>query len=522
MTTSTWAPLSHRTFRTLWIVTIASNIGTWMHEVGAAWLMTTLTSDPLLIAAIQLATSLPIFIFALPAGALADIIDRRRYLLTVQAMMLITTTLLATCALLGILSPWMLLAFTFVLGCGAAFNAPAWQAITPELVPAEQLGNAIALNSLGINISRAIGPALGGLLIAIYEPSLVFVLNAISFVGILFVLYRWQRTTNTDTLPAEHFFASIRTGIRYARQTDEIKLVAIRAIAFFLFASVIWALLPLIASTQLNLDAAGFGLLMATIGIGAVIGAILLPHLTRRINNNHMVSSATALIASCAIGLSFTSSFSVALIIMSIVGIAWITTLSLLNVAIQKSTPNWVRARILSIYLVCFFGSMATGSALWGGIAKYSDIETALFTAGIAQIIALILTHRFRIPTNDYPNLTPSGHWPEPLVDKIPEHNQGPVLITIEYVVTPSNRKAFTLFINKLGEIRRRNGAYLWHVFHNTDNPTKIIEIFMVESWLEHLRQHQRTTQDEQALQQQIETITTNMERKISHYLPFQ
>lgn len=518
-TTSLWAPLGQRTFRAIWIVAIVSNIGTWMHEVGAAWMMTTLTSDPMLITAIQLATSLPIFIFALPAGAMADIIDRRRYLLAVQAIMLVTASLLALCAWLDIISPLMLIAFTFALGCGAAFNAPAWQAITPELVPPALLSNAIALNSLGINISRAIGPALAGVLIAIYNPSLIFALNAVSFLGILFILYRWERASSIGSLPAERFFASMRIGIRYARENSEIKCVAVRAIAFFLFASAIWALLPLIAKTQLNQNAAGFGLLMAMIGMGAIVGAILLPHLNRRFSSNLLVTIATLVISACALGLAFTASQSVALTILFIVGIAWISTLSLLNVAIQKSTPNWVRARVLSIYLICFFGSMAMGSGIWGIIAKSFDIKTALLIAGIAQVIGIILTRNFRIATNDYPNLAPSSHWPAPIVEKEPEHNDGPVLITIEYAVAAENRDTFTGYINTLGQMRKRSGAFFWNVFHDAEDQTKIIEIFMVESWLEHLRQHQRSTQDERVLQQSIEAITINAKKKISHYL---
>ena len=517
---SPWAPFQQRTFRFIWIATVFSNIGTWMHDVGAAWLMVTLTTDPLMIALIQAATALPIFIFALPAGALADIVDRRRYLLTIQCLMLITAAALAIVTWMGVTTPWSLVAFTFALGCGAAFSAPAWQAVTPELVPKAQLGAAVALNSTGINVSRAIGPALGGLLIVLHGPVLTFALNALTFIGIVFILYRWQRQPTTTTLPTERFFNAIRTGLRYTRSSPPLRVVLVRAVAFFVFASVIWALLPLVAKTQLNQGAGGFGLLVGAIGLGAVIGAIQLPKLRRRFSSDQLVMIASGLIACAAFGLAMISSLIAAIMLMLLVGMAWIMALSSLNVAAQSSAPDWVRARVLSVYLVAFFGSMAFGSGLWGWCAKTFSVNETLMIAAVAQLLGIIATTRFHLSKTVGIDLAPSGHWPTPMVSTELKPDQGPVLITIEYNIEPANRIEFSNCAQSLQRMRKRDGAFFWSLFFDVSDPNKVIETFMVESWLEHLRQHERVTQADKILQDKIRKLTKETQAPlVSHYV---
>ena len=491
-----------------------------MHDVGAAWLMVTLTTDPLMIALIQAATALPIFIFALPAGALADIVDRRRYLLTVQCMMLITAAALAAVTWIGGTTPWVLVAFTFALGCGAAFSAPAWQAITPELVPKNQLGAAVALNSTGINVSRAVGPALGGLFIILYGPVLTFVLNALTFIGIVFILYRWRRKPTITTLPAERFFNAMRTGLRYTRASPPLQVVLVRAVAFFLFASVIWALLPLVAKVQLNQGAGGFGLLVGSIGLGAVIGATQLPKLRRQFSTDHLVIAASGLIACAAFALAVVNSLIAAISLMLLVGFAWIMALSSLNVAAQTSAPDWVRARVLSVYLVAFFGSMALGSGIWGWCAKMLSISDALMIAAVAQLLAIFVTARFRLSRGDGIDLAPSGHWPAPIVNVELDPDQGPVLITIEYNLKPEHRIKFNNYTQALHQMRKRDGAFFWSLFSDVSDPNKVFETFMVESWLEHLRQHERVTQSDKALQEKIHNLTKGMQAPVvSHYI---
>jgi len=519
-TESLWQPFQHKTFRVIWIATVVSNMGTWMHDVGAAWLMTMLTSDPFMVAMIQAATAFPIFLFALPAGALADIVDRRRYLLIVQLLMALTAVSLTVVTWSGMTTPVILVAFTFALGCGAAFNAPAWQALTPELVPQKQLTAAVALNSVGINVSRAIGPALGGVLIALYGPVLAFALNALTFAGIIWVLFRWRHEHVITTLPTERFFHALRTGLRYARHSRPIHIVAIRAMAFFISASAIWALLPLLAKTVLGQGAGGFGLLLGAVGLGAVTGAACLPGLRKLLNSDQLVMAASAMIAGCALGLAFAQHFLLALAFMFLTGMAWIMVLSTLNVAAQKAAPGWVRARVLSVYLVVFFGSMALGSGIWGQLAGVLSISDALLIAAVTQFLGIVLTTGFHLKKGEGIDNTPSGHWLAPTVEEEPEPDQGPVLITIEYHIEPEKRQQFIALMQELRRARKRDGAFFWSMFSDVAKPDRIIETFMTESWLEHLRQHERSTNTDLILQKSISDISTMAHSPVvEHYV---
>lgn len=517
---SPWVPFQYKYFRVIWIATVVSNIGTWMHDVGAAWLMTTLTSDPLMVAMIQAATAFPIFLFALPAGALADIVDRRRYLLMVQLVMAIVAVSFALLVWIGLVTSWTLVAITFILGCGAAFSAPAWQAITPELVPPAELGSAVAINSIGINVARAIGPALGGILIAWYGPVLTFALNALTFTGIIWILFRWQREPVVTTLPAERFFSAIRAGVAYTRHSKSIQVVMLRAFAFFLFASAIWALLPLIAKSVLNQGAGGFGMLLSAIGLGAVFGATQLSRLQKYLSGDRLVMVASVTIALAAFALAFAQHLAVALAVMFLMGMAWIVVLSTLNVAAQKAAASWVRARVLSVYLVVFFGSMAFGSGVWGQLAKVLSITDALLIASVGQILGILVTARFHLQESEGIDNAPSGDWPAPLVDKEPEADQGPVLITIEYNIDLEKKDQFIQLMRDLQHIRKRDGAFFWSVFADVANPNRIIETFMTESWLQHLRQHEHTTNADHILQEDIVKVSIAQQSPVvCHYV---
>jgi predicted MFS family arabinose efflux permease/quinol monooxygenase YgiN len=421
---------------------------------------------------------------------------------------------------MGMITPEILIAFTFMLGCGAAFNAPAWQAITPELVPKEQLTAAVALNSIGINVSRAIGPALGGVLIVLHGPVLVFALNALTFVGIIWVLLRWQNKHVATTLPTERFFNALRTGLRYARHSQAIHVVAIRAIAFFISASAIWALLPLLARKVLNQGASGFGLLLGVVGLGAVIGATQLPRFRKRLSSDRLVMAASTIISVCAFGLAFTQNFSLAIALMFFTGMAWIMVLSTLNVAAQKAAPSWVRARVLSVYLLVFFGSMAFGSIVWGQLAKRLSIPDALFISAAAQLVGIVMTAGFHLKKGEKVDNAPSGHWPAPIVEGKADPDQGPVLITVEYHIEPKKREQFIELMQKLHHARKRDGAFFWSIFSDVANPNRVIEVFMTESWLEHLRQHERSTNADYILQKKISDISSITQTPVvEHYL---
>ena len=385
---SSWAPLHHKVFRMLWIASIASNIGSWMHEVGAGWLMTSLTASPLMVALVQAATTAPVFLLALPAGALADIVDRRRYLITSQVWMMIAAATLGALTLSGMTTAPILLVFTFALGIGTAMMMPAWGAITPELVLRAELQSAIGLNTIGMNISRSVGPALAGLIVATAGPGIVFILNAISFLAVIAALKSWQRTPTVSELPTERVFGAIRAGLRYARHSPELRAVLTRGAAFFVFASASWALLPLIVRQELKSGPGTYGLFLACLGVGAIIDALLLPHAHVRLTRDRIVAGATGLYSIAMLALAHSGNVYTAGAAMLVMGVAWISVVSPLMTATQTALPSWVRARGLALFWVVFMG-------VW--------LQAAHFGGRYPHGLAFLT----RLPRQ------PSGPWPE-------------------------------------------------------------------------------------------------------------
>jgi len=497
---SSFSPLKNKLFRALWLATVASNIGTWMHDVGAGWMMTSLSTDPFMVALVQAATSLPMFLFALPSGVLADIIDRRKYLLFAQFWMLITAALLSAMAFIGMVTPEILLAATFFLGVGAAMAAPPFQAIVPDLVPKEDLAAAVALNSLGINISRAIGPALAGVILSFAGPAVVFTLNALSVLGVVAVLYFWQSTPKVHRLPPEHFLPAVRAGLRYVHAAPVLQVVLIRAVAFFVFGSAAWALLPLVARNGLGLGAGGYGMLLACIGLGAVAGALVLPGLRKRFSSDILAFGATLIFAISMLALAMMKNAVLLGVVLLFSGFAWIAMLSILNVGAQRSSAGWVKARALAVYLVVFFGSMAAGSAIWGQTAGKLGTSNALVIAAVGMILFCATALRWRLDLSPDLNLAPSAHLAKHDVTDGPAHDSGPVMITVEYLVASENKEQFAKAIREMRRVRRRGGALTWGVFADTAQPGRYIETFVVESWLEHLRQADRFTENDKAI----------------------
>jgi MFS family permease len=520
---SAWQPFHNKLFLAIWLATLASNIGTWMHDVGASWLMTTLTAAPMMVALVQTMNSAPIMLLALPAGALADIVNRRRYLLATQSWMFFGALGLALCTWQGLTTDWLLIGFTFLLGCGTAMSLPAWAAVTPELVPKNELHAAITLNGLGINVSRAIGPAVAGLLVSAYGPASVFILNAVSFLGVIAVLAAWKRNSGEGGLPAERLLGAMRSGVRYARYSALLPAILARGAAFFLFASALWALLPVLVSTRLHAGASAYGLLMAHIGLGAVLTAAVLPKIRTRIRPDALVRWASLAYAAVLLVLVTQTNLLYLCPVMLIVGAAWIGAMSSLQVAAQTSLPDWVRARGLSVFMMVFMGSMAGGSLLWGYLAGHYGIETSLEAAAGGLLLGLLLTWRFSLSGAESVDFTPSMHWPLPIVDPEPEHDRGPVLITIEYPVATGKLDEFHRLAKKLHKMRKRDGAYFWELFQDTAHPDRYLECFMVESWLEHLRQHDRVSVSDRTLQERIDACLSSPTAKVvSHYLAAQ
>ena len=501
--TSAWSPFAYPVFRWLWIATVVSNIGTFMQSVGAAWLMTSLSKSPVIVALVQSASIFPMFLLALPAGALADIIDRRRLLLVTQAWMMVAATLLAALTYLGATTPWVLLGFTFLLGLGAAMNAPAWQAIVPELVPRPELTQAISLNSAGFNVSRAVGPAAGGAIVALAGAGATFALNAVSFLGVMIVLYWWPRPATDTALPAERMVAGIRTGLRYVRHSPGLQAVLWRSGIFILFSSSLWALLPLVVRYELGGSSADYGILWGCFGAGAVAGAALLPRLQRRFPGEVLLAGMTLLAAAMIAVVALVPQMSALVVAMVLSGAAWLVMLSTFNVAIQIAVPAWVRARVLAVYMLVVAGSLSSGSAGWGAVATHQGLKAALLYSAGGLVLGLLALLRYPIKIDEESDLTPSLHWPEPHLELEPRPEQGPVLVTVEYRIDPEQSKPFAQAMRALSHIRRRDGAIRWGLFQDTSSPGRFLETFIVETWMEHLRQHARITKADRALEEQ-------------------
>jgi MFS family permease len=392
-------PLREPLFRSLWMAAVISYTGTWMQNVGAGWLMTQLTMSPLMVSLVQAATTLPVFFVILPAGALADMVDRRRLLLVTQAWMVVAAGLLGIFTLLGYVTPWILLLFTFVLGIGAVMNDPAWQAITPEIVCAENHAPAVALNSVGFNVARAVGPALGGLVIAVTNSGIAFLMNAVSFFGVIFFLYRWKRPS-FERAETGRMIDSMHAGFRYVRSAPLVHCVLIRTGAFSIGASAMLALLPLIAR-RCAWGATGYGLLLGSFGLGALAGATVLPRLRARLSVDGVVAAAIVTFAVMTAAAGQAQSFPSLLLVLFASGAAWIAILACLNVAAQTMSPPWMRARALSMYLLVLQGGMALGSALWGALASKLSVPTAMLLSGAALIAGLLAVRRYRLTSSE-------------------------------------------------------------------------------------------------------------------------
>jgi len=504
---STWSPLRLSLFRALWLAAVASNVGTWMHNVGAEWLMTTLAPTPFLVALMQTAETAPTFLLALPAGALADIVDRRRLLLFSQAWMLFAAVALAVSTLAGLTNPTVLLLLTFALGLGAAMNAPAWQAIVPELVPRGELTAAVSLNSVAFNIARAVGPALGGLVVAAAGPWAVFLLNSLSFVGVILVLYRWRRESVESISPTERVVGAMRAGLRYTRHAPELRNVLVRTGVFALCASALWAMMPLVARTELGLGAFQYGVLLGCLGAGAIAGTFALSWARRNLSTNLLVVLGTILFAGATAALGYLTNYALLCVALFAGGAAWMTTMSSLNISVQTVVPEWVRARALALYLLAFFGSLAVGAAVWGALAERVGLAVTLFTAATAHLIGLAATPFFPLRGGEGLDLNPSLHWSEPTFVHEPRPEGGPVLVTVEYLIDPERAFEFARAMQDSKRIARRDGATRWGLFADTARPGRYLETFLVESWAEHMRQHARVTNEDRAVHERVRSF---------------
>ncbi|ABI93388.1 MFS transporter (plasmid) [Roseobacter denitrificans] len=504
-----FSSFGHMAFALLWTATLISNVGTWMHDVGAGWLMTTLNSSPSVVTLVQAATTLPVFLFALFAGALADRLDKRRMLITINILLTIVISTLTVLVWLEMMTPLLLILFTLAIGTGAAFMAPAWQAIVPQLVPREKLKPAIALNSMGINISRAIGPALAGILIASVGLAAPFALNAVSHLVIIVALLLWKPEPTTGTKYHGPILGDMATGLRHVRNNEALKATAIRAGAFFIFASAYWSLLPLIARQAEGGGSQLYGTLVALIGGGAVTGALLLPRLQKRLDSDMAVRAGT-LGTIAALLIMALSATPVALMAAAFLGgFSWITVLTSFNVSAQMALPNWVRARGLAVFLMVFFGSMAAGSIIWGQVATATSIPVALMIAAAGLALGILVTRGFKVGQAENADLTPSALWPSAPVLSDGQYPDQRAMVMVEYQVNADRKADFLAALHAFSKERLRDGATQWFVHESVETPGLWIESFLLPSWSEHLEQHQRVTRDDADVQDRLRAFDT-------------
>jgi MFS family permease len=491
---SALAPLRRAGFRAAWAALAGSQLVIWMNTVGAVTVIAALSDSPTLIAFVQTANSVPAVLLALVMGSVADIVDRRRFAIASQTWMLVSVAALAALTLGDVITPVLALGLTFALGAGMATTFVIYQALTQDFVPRSELLAAVALNGVAINLARAIGPALAGLIIAALSAGALFAVEAALLVAIVALVALRVRPPGPARASGERLAPAMRAGIRFVRFSPPVRTVLVRCAAFSVSASALWALLPVAALGRLGLSESGFGLLMGCVGAGAILGATMLPRLRRRFAYDRMIALASLGLAGGLIALAYIPSAELVAFTLVLTGAFWLTVLSSLNTSAQRVAPGWVRARTLAAFQLVMQGGLAIGSLTWGLVTGAADVETALTIAAVGLVGGVALARRWPLAGSERSDLTPAGAWSDPNVDIEPQPDDGPVLITVEYDVDPGDAERFVAAMDELRRVRRRDGAYRWGLYADLERPGCYVETFMVESWSEHLRQHGRLT----------------------------
>ena len=491
---SALAPLRRPGFRAAWTALAGSQLVIWMNTVGAVAVIASLSDSPTLIALVQTANSLPAVLLALLMGSVADIVDRRRFAIASQSWMLIAVATLAALTLTDVITAGLALALTFALGAGMATTFVIYQALTQDFVPRKELMSAVALNGVAINLARAIGPALAGIVIAALSAGALFAVEAALLVMIVGLVALRVRPPGPAKASGERLAPAMRAGLRFVRFSPPVRTVLLRGAAFSISASALWALLPVAALGRLGLSDRSFGLLMACVGTGAILGATLLPRLRRRLPFDRMIALASLGLGAGLLALAYIPWAEVVAVTLLFTGACWLMVLSSLNTSAQRVAPGWVRARTLATFQLVMQGGLALGSLAWGLVTAAADVETALTIAAAGLVAGVALARRWPLAASERTDLTPAGTWSDPNVDIEPQPEDGPVLITVEYEVDPADAERFVPAMDDLGRIRRRDGAFRWNLYADLERPGVYLETFLVDSWSEHLRQHGRLT----------------------------
>ncbi len=499
------APLRHPLFRMLWTANVVVSLGVWMQNTGAGWLMTTLSPDALTVSLVQAATILPIFLLALPAGALADILDRRRFILGTQGWMLASAVLLTALTWFGLTGPTVLLALTFAIGMGTAMNSPAWGSVMAEAVPRQDLVQAIALNGVGFNIARAVGPAIAGLILVFGGPTATFALNAVSYLAVVATLLAWRRRPRHSGLPPEHLLSAMRAGMRFVRHTPAVRAAMLRSALYYGPAAAPWAMLPLVVREILHLDAGVYGMLLGLMGAGGVIAGLALPQIRRHLSQNATMLAATFCSAIGLALLGVAHHWLVAAVAMLIFGIGWVVAGSVAQGAAQLAAPSWVRSRALAIYQLASNGGLVIGTFVCGTLGNHIGLPATLLAASVVAVVCGVATHKFDLGESEP---APRGAPPDvPLGDKVAPELQpvlpsarGRVLEIQRYRVAPAEREPFLAIMAELREVRGRAGALIWQIYEDVARADGWLEVWTVESWADHLRESTRFSPADRAV----------------------
>lgn len=485
---SALAPFRVPTFRNVWIASTVSNFGGLIQSVGASWMMTSIASSADMVALVQASVALPIVLLSLLAGAMADSFDRRKVMLGAQCFMLLVSVTLAVCAWTGLITPWLLLTFTFLIGCGAAFNAPTWQASVGDMVPRSHLAGAVALNSMGFNIARSVGPAVGGVIVAAFGAAAAFGFNAVSYLPLIFVLSRWQPAIKPQTLPREPLTVAMAAGVRYVWMSPSIRVVLVRGAVFGLGASAAMALMPLIAKHLIAGGPLTYGLLLGSFGLGAVTGALSSARVRVRFSTEAIVRISSLAFAAGLAGAALSSWILLSIAALFVAGACWVLALSTFNVSVQLSTPRWVVARALSLYQMATFGGLAGGSWLWGVLADTHSVSVSLCIAAGALVLSAVLGLWLPLRQTEELNLDPLRNWSAPETAVPVENRTGPVVVTIEYRIHESDAMKFLSAMSERRRIRRRDGARQWMLLRDLSDPEIWIERYNVPTWVDYIR----------------------------------
>lgn len=510
---STLAPFRIRTFRNLWFASMASNFGGLVQGVGAAWLMTSIAGSADMVALVQTSTTAPIMILSLVAGAIADGFPRRQVMLAAQIFMFLASVGLAATALAGLVTPWILLSFTFLIGCGGAFNNPAWQAAVGDVVPRDKIAPAVLLNSVSFNVTRSVGPAIGGAIVAAAGAAAAFAVNAVSYLGLIAVLWRWRPDLPPSTLPRERLITAMTAGVRYVAMSPNIGKILLRGFAFGLTAIVVLALLPLVARDLLAGNALVYGMLLGAFGLGAVAGAFISRPARERLANETLVrwtflAFALATATTAASGSAWLTGAA-----LIVAGASWVMALSLFNTTVQMTTPRWVVGRALSLYQMAIFGGMALGSWCWGSLAEGFSLVLALAAATVAMLLGAGIGLRLPLPAQEALDLNPLNRWQEPPIGLDIQPRSGPIVISVEYEIPEDKVPQFLDAMTERHRIRRRDGAHNWILQRDLEQPRLWVESFELPTWVDYVRLHSRTTYADAPVGDRIRSLHAGADR---------